>query len=435
MAIARGVSVSTHRTMFIVLLSLVVGICIKAIGVLLVSAFGVIPACAAQLLSRIFTHSLKFKGNSVNRSKFIGIASGTALAAGTTSYLLSDRSNLLRADINLTDSKNAMLKPDEAEILFLASLAPSGHNTQPWFVQYLEPYHWIIGNDKNKWLPAVDPTQRETMLSIGAFLQNLDYAASAFGYVCDWTLLATTNQDDRVMSVKLLKEASKNAFDIAKIKSRRTVRSNFLSDVLKPEDLKYLVNSEPKFIHYLPTTSKESQFINEQTIAANRLQSHRDPAQQELANWIRFSSKDAEKYRDGLTTASMEIEGISGWVVRNFYDKDNVMKKDFRERGIDTVKQEVSASAGWILITSKDNSVAAFLETGRRMQRLFLKVREKGIAIHPMTQILEEASTRQTLNQSIGINESIQFILRSGYVKNYPQPVSLRRPIDWFIRT
>jgi len=110
------------------------------------------------------------------------------------------------------------------------------------------------------------------------------------------------------------------------------------------------------------------------------------------------------------------------------------MKKDFRERGIDQIKKEVSESAGWILITSKENSVATLLETGRRMQRLFLKVRDKSIAIHPMTQILEESSTRQMLNQSIGISEDIQFILRVGYLNHYPQPVSLRRPVDWFMR-
>lgn len=56
LAIARGVSVSAQRMAFIVLLSLVVGISIKAIGVLLVSAFVVIPACAARLLSRNFTN-------------------------------------------------------------------------------------------------------------------------------------------------------------------------------------------------------------------------------------------------------------------------------------------------------------------------------------------------------------------------------------------
>ncbi len=55
LAIAQGVSVSTHRTVFIVLLSLVVGVSIKIVGVLLVSAFVVIPACAARLVSANFT--------------------------------------------------------------------------------------------------------------------------------------------------------------------------------------------------------------------------------------------------------------------------------------------------------------------------------------------------------------------------------------------
>ena len=46
--------VSAQHTAFIVLSSLVVGISIKAIGVFLISAFFVIPACAARLLSRTF---------------------------------------------------------------------------------------------------------------------------------------------------------------------------------------------------------------------------------------------------------------------------------------------------------------------------------------------------------------------------------------------
>lgn len=55
LAIARGINVWLHRNAFMVLLSLVVATSIKAIGVLLVGAFVVIPACAARLLSRNFT--------------------------------------------------------------------------------------------------------------------------------------------------------------------------------------------------------------------------------------------------------------------------------------------------------------------------------------------------------------------------------------------
>ena len=108
----------------------------------------------------------------MNRRKFITIAGSSIVIGGVTYYLLSDKDNFVRTDSKQNDPKNSLLKSDEREILFLASLAPSGHNTQPWFVKYVEPYHWIIGNDKNRWLPGVDPTQRETILSIGAFLQD-----------------------------------------------------------------------------------------------------------------------------------------------------------------------------------------------------------------------------------------------------------------------
>lgn len=370
----------------------------------------------------------------MKRRSFIGIVGGAALAVGTAAYSSSDKHSLVRDNIKAAAESVDTLLPAEREILYLASLAPSGHNTQPWLVEYIEPYRWIIGNDRSRWLPAVDQTQRETILSIGAFLQNLEYAAGAFGYTCAWNLLAATNQDERVMEVKLTKTGAKSDFDTEKIQTRRTVRSHYRRELIRKEDLDHIVGSESDGFHYLPAGGKESEFVNEQTIEANRIQAYRDPAQEELADWIRFSSKAAEKYRDGLTTASMEIDGIPGFIVRNFYNKENVMSKDFRDQGIDKVRSQVSQSAGWILLTSKDSSVETLLECGRRLQRLLLRIRERNIAIHPMTQILEERSTQEVLNDSINLNETVQFILRTGYLDQYPRPVSLRRPVDWFLR-
>lgn len=372
----------------------------------------------------------------MTRKKFITLSGAAILAAGGGFYLTSDKSNIVRADITdiKEDSSGKIpLREDEREILYLASLAPSGHNTQPWFVKYIEPYHWIIGNDKSKWLPGVDPTQRETMLSIGAFLQNLEYAAGNSGYSCQFTLLANTNQDENIMEVKLTKTSGSSKNYTEQIKDRRTIRSDYLNDVLKKEDAAYLINEEDDFIHYLPNTSKEFQLLNEQTIEANRIQAYRDDAEKELADWIRFSSKDAEEHCDGLTLASMEIEGITAWYLRNFYGKADVMENSFREKSIDIVKKQVSESAGWMLITSRDNSTATLLETGKRFQRLLLKIRERNIAIHPMTQILEEETTKQSFISSVGIKENVQFILRTGYVNNYPKPVSLRRSVDRFV--
>lgn len=370
----------------------------------------------------------------MERRKFLKYTTGIVVIAGVTYYLISDTSTFERVDLVKNLKSKIPIEADEAKILVLASLAPSGHNTQPWFVKYLKPYHWTICNDKSKWLEGVDPTQRETILSIGAFVQNLEYAANNLGYDCQFAVLALTNQDVEILSVKLFKSSNVPKFDIQKIKLRRTIRSNYLNEILKKEDLNYLFENENDFVNYFPNTTKQHSYLNEQTIEANRIQSYRDTAQTELSNWIRFSNHDVEKYRDGLTPASMEISGISGWVVRNFYDKKSVLKTDFRDKSIDTVIEQVSQSAGWIVITSQDSSVASLLETGKRLQRIWLKVRERNIAIHPMTQILEEEKTRKDVNRSIGIIKNIQFLLRVGYVKNYPEPVTLRRPVDWFLR-
>ena len=370
----------------------------------------------------------------MNRRHFVRLAGGALLVTAGAAYLLSDRRNVLRSDTSEAEATPTLL-PDEEQILFLASLAPSGHNTQPWFVRRLEPYHWIIGNDRLKWLPAVDPSQRETMLSLGAFLQNLEYAADALGYACQWTLLAATNQDEAVMEVKLARVGSPTSSRVENLKGRRTLRTGYRGEALNRPDLDHLVAAEPDLIHYLPASSREAGLINDQTIEANRLQFSRVATQRELAGWIRFSSADARKYRDGLTTGSMEIRGFSGWVVRNFYDQASVLKPDFQKRGMAQVREQVSSSAGWIMITSANASVTALIETGRRMQRLFLKVRGRGIGLHPMTQILEEPATRQALPVAVGLGDNVQFILRVGYVAAYPPPVSLRRPVARLLRS
>lgn len=365
----------------------------------------------------------------MNRKNFLKLSCGSILVAVAANHAWASSNGVDSSQPSDTALFKVPLEADEMEILHLASLAPSGHNTQPWFVKYLKPYHYIIGNDKTRWLNAVDPSQRETILSIGAFLQNLEYAAHSFGYHYQERCLAKTNQDENIIEVTLEKSSTIISFDSQKIKNRRTVRTNYLSIEISAEDWAYLMNEEKEDIHFISKLSNEFNWLNEQTIEANKIQSYREEAQRELSNWIRFSNKEAEQHRDGLTPESMEIKGISAFVVKHFYDKENVMTTSFREQNIEQVKTQVAASGGWILITSKDSTVISLLETGKRMQRLLLKTRERNIAIHPMTQILEEKATQTKINKAIGISKPIQFILRVGYLKKYPEPVSLRRSV------
>jgi zinc/manganese transport system permease protein len=56
LALSRGIAADRHRLTLLVVLAVVVAISIKAMGVLLISAFLVIPACSSRLISGQFNH-------------------------------------------------------------------------------------------------------------------------------------------------------------------------------------------------------------------------------------------------------------------------------------------------------------------------------------------------------------------------------------------
>ena len=382
----------------------------------------------------------------MNRRDFLRLSGeGALLFAGMS--MLHACSGLKRNDLpQFNGGKESIkgLEKDELEILYLASLAPSGHNTQPWTIRILGPKHWVIGSDKNHWLPAVDPKNRELLLSIGAFVENLVTAAGAMGYEVDIKIIAENPRDPDIAEIRLRKGKALD-FPIEKIKMRRTVRSGHTDQEIKADDLKYITNHDARSCiianvpsphsFYFPNNSSEGKYLQEGTIEANRIQAFRDPAQEELANWIRWSNKEARQYRNGLTPESMDIKGFAGWYVRNFYNRQSVLKKSFREQTVDAVVKQVRRCGGWLVVTSSDANVPTLIDYGRVFETMLLKVRERMIAIHPMTQMLEEEPWKDRIAKELGVPGEIQWILRIGYLNSYPDPVSLRRPVSRFVKT
>jgi hypothetical protein len=130
----------------------------------------------------------------------------------------------------------------------------------------------------------------------------------------------------------------------------------------------------------------------------------------------------------------MEIKGIAGLFVRNFYDRESVLKESFRKQTVDIVAKQVKTCGGWLVVTSQDSSIPTLIEYGRVWENMLLKVREKMIALHPMTQMLEEEPWRKQIAKELSLTSEVQWILRMRYLKSYPDPVSLRMPVSWFIQ-
>ena len=56
-------------------------------------------------------------------------------------------------------------------------------------------------------------------------------------------------------------------------------------------------------------------------------------------------------------------------------------------------------------------------------KRMFLDVRSRMIAIHPMTKMLEEQPFQDRVSGELQLPGEVQFILRTGHLNTYPPPV------------
>jgi len=313
-----------------------------------------------------------------------------------------------------------------------ASLASSSHNTQPWRVKIISNSEFIVQSDSARWLQKVDPENRELLLSIGSFWENLDQAARASGYEAKTEILAANPKDTDILKVKLI-EAEPADYNLDAMTGATAVRKPYDKKDLLPSNLYELKALLPSghFV-YFPEHSKEGKWIAESLIEANRKQASNDEKQKELSEWLRFSRSEVKKRGDGLTPEMLGLSGITKFFWYTFMNKKSALSMSFRSKGIENVKNQVEGCAGFIIITSDDASVSSLLHAGREFQRLELKGTELKIGIHPMSQLMEESPWKEQVKDRLGLSEPVQFILRTGYVKKWPKQ-GIRRDIKNFI--
>ncbi|MGK7895550.1 MAG: metal ABC transporter permease, partial [Xenococcus sp. (in: cyanobacteria)] len=81
LALVKGVSVQSHRYFFIVLLAITIALTIRAVGILLLNGFLVIPAASARLICQQFV-------------PFLATAAGIGALSGVMGMIISGAINL-----------------------------------------------------------------------------------------------------------------------------------------------------------------------------------------------------------------------------------------------------------------------------------------------------------------------------------------------------
>lgn len=330
---------------------------------------------------------------------------------------------------NLMKDKNETYK-----ILYYASLAGSSHNSQPWKVEVYTNDSLLIFADTSRLLDVVDPKGLELYISVGAFIENLFIAANAFGYKTYITLFETgINSSLPVASIKLTKSGlPQNLNSLEELELRTTLRIPFDTMAIKNIDKNKLVSIAPGNIIFVPSSSPDGRFIAKKELEAYSTQAYQKEAQDELASWIRFSNKDVNSKRDGLTPAGMGIKGIGGFMVRNFFKPEDSKKESFVKSGVEKTQKQVENCGGWIIISTEKDNFSEWINVGRIYERLNIQCRKSNLGFHPMNQIIEVPEITRDVNSKLMQWRNIRFVARIGYVDEYPAPVSKRRSVESF---
>lgn len=318
-------------------------------------------------------------------------------------------------------------------VLHQAALAPSSHNIQPWVVTIEAERRWRLGADPARRLPAVDPENREPIISLGCFAETLVQAAACFGLRVEAEAVARANTDETVAMLATL-PGERERGRVAAIGHRRTLREGFLDRQIPAQELAALLGPEARDVRVLARGSAGARWCEEATVEAARRQAARDAAQAELAEWIRFRPSAQRAQRDGLTPAMMGITGAAGLWVSWTYGRDAVMSAGFRETGIARAAAQAKAGAGWLILTAAEETPMALFEAGRAWQRIWLRAPEAAIGLHPMSYAIQEEGGQAAARAALGLDRPIVALLRIGHVESYPRPVSLRRPPAAWVR-
>ena len=366
------------------------------------------------------------------RRRFIQ-AGGTAAAAlalfpGLTSCTAS-------ADYEaVADEIRRPLNPataDLRELVRLATLAPSGHNAQPWKFR-LAPGLIEIYPDRTRQLPAVDPDDRELWIGLGSALENLVVAAEHLGYHPDVTYhLAGTPADHIAVALAPTTAAPDSpAAVFAAIRTRQCTRHEYDGQPVPTRGLNQLAAAATGAgIAPLLFTGPAMAPLLDYVKAGNAHQMTDDKFKTEMVHWVRFNDREALASRDGLLGRGSGNPSLPRWVAQLFIGSAlNAKTQDKKDEA------NIRSSAGLLLFTSARNDPAAWLDTGRAYERFALRSTAMGLKNSFINQPCEVPELRAQVQSHLSLDGAFpQLLARFGHGPAMPR--SLRRPVSEVLLT
>lgn len=273
------------------------------------------------------------------------------------------------------------------ELVELACLAPSVHNTQPWRWRH-DGGRLVLEADLDRRLPVTDRRGRNLTLSCGAALHHLEFAARALGW--DTSVLhLPPDRDPAVLAEVLLSRTGRRATvadNLDLLRARCTDRRRFTAWPVPDDQLARLCRVAGEWGSDAEAVTSDAARIRLELLANRALTfleiDVRRVAEQE--RWI-------------------DVPGAEGIPLEALPDDPNPLqaRSRFRRGLLEDSRLVIHGGDRVIALGGRTDDVAGWLRSGQAMSAVWLAATRAGMSLVPMSQPIEVESIRHEIARSV----------------------------------
>ena len=275
--------------------------------------------------------------------------------------------------------------------------APSAHNTQPWVLRYAaDAVH--VDVDPARSLPGSDPTRRDLLLGLGAFVESCLIVAVDAGLA---VRVVVEPVGAAVPAIRLVPGDQRypTPFTAAEVAARRVARGRYAHGPLPPALLAELGPG---------STAVTASDLAGDLAAADRWLFATPVAVRELGEWLRLHPRHPRYRLDGLTDRALELSrpaarglGVALAALRTV----PMLRRLGLPAALAAGSRGLLRPDGTVLVLTAlpgEEGAAGRLAAGRRLQRVWLTLARHGVAVHPLSQLIDCPATAARLAARVG---------------------------------
>ena len=312
------------------------------------------------------------------------------------------------------------------DLIRFATLAPNGHNTQPWRFT-AAPGAITIRPDFARRTPVVDPDDHHLFVSLGCAAENLSLAAAARGHSGEPEF---DGGDDGSITFAHRPTAPRASPLFDAIPLRQSTRAEYDGRAVSPDTLKMLAvaGANPDVDLVLITDRPMMDRIRDLVVAGNSAQMADDAFVRELKSWLRFNPRQAQRTGDGLYSAASGNPALPDWLGPLAFDWLATTRSQN-----DSYASQIRSSAGIAVFFGARADPEHWVAVGRACQRFALQATALGLKHAFINQPVEVPALRPELAALLGRpGRRPDVVMRFGF--GPLMPYAPRRPVASVMR-